>query len=143
MAGKGNIKNLRPPWKPGESGNLAGRPKTKPLTDELQRLLGEEAPKGKGQTWAALIAEALVKRASKGDVRAIAELGNRIEGRPVQAVELDADVNAEIVERLEAARRRTLEMMTDEQLDNEIKKLEAKFGYLRSRENQDSSKAQQ
>lgn len=108
MAGKGNIKNLRPPWKPGESGNLAGRPKAKPLTDELRRLLEQEAPKGRGQTWAALIAEALVKRASKGDVRAISELGNRIEGRPVQAVELAVDVNTEIVERLQAARKRVI-----------------------------------
>lgn len=101
----GCLENLKP-WKPGQSGNLNGRPKKKPLTEELERLLAEDAPKGKGQTWAAVIAEALVKRASKGDVRAIVELGNRIEGRPVQAVELTADVNAEIVERLQAARRR-------------------------------------
>jgi hypothetical protein len=106
MSRKGNIKNLRPPWKPGESGNLAGRPKTKPLTDELQHLLGEEAPKGKGRTWAAVIAEALVKRASKGDVRAIAELGNRIEGRPVQAVQLAANLSTSLAERLELARKR-------------------------------------
>jgi hypothetical protein len=39
-----------------------------------------------------VIAESLVKRASKGYVRAIAELRNRIEGRPVQAMELAADV---------------------------------------------------
>ena len=37
-------------------------------------------------------------------MRAIAELGNRIEGRAVKAVQLDANFNAEIVERLQGAR---------------------------------------
>jgi hypothetical protein len=42
-------------------------------------------------------------------VRAIAELGNRIEGRPVQAMELAADVRAEIVEPLQPTRKRPTE----------------------------------
>ncbi|MGB8888853.1 MAG: DUF5681 domain-containing protein [Candidatus Korobacteraceae bacterium] len=102
----GRIENLKP-WPKGVSGNAGGRPKTKLLTDELERLLGEKAPKGKGQTWAAVIAEALLKRASKGDVRAITELGNRVEGRPVQALQVDADLNESLPERLEAARKRS------------------------------------
>jgi hypothetical protein len=40
------------------SGNPGGRPKTKPLSEEIERLLQEKAPEKKGQTWAALIAEA-------------------------------------------------------------------------------------
>jgi hypothetical protein len=119
----GRFENLRP-GKPGESGNPGGRPKTKPLTEELERLLGEQAPKGKGQTWAAVIAEALVKRASKGDVRAIAELGNRIEGRPVQAVELNANLNASIAERLEAARQRVSAKGNQATLDARLQKTE-------------------
>lgn len=65
----GRIENLRP-WKSGESGNPGGRPKTKPLTSELERRLEQEAPKGKGHTWAVVIAEALLAKARKGDVRA-------------------------------------------------------------------------
>jgi hypothetical protein len=124
-----NPKNLKP-WPKGVSGNPGGRPKLKPLTEELERLLEQEAPKSKGQTWAAVIAEALVKRASKGDVRAIAELGNRIEGRPVQAVELDANLNDSIVERLQAGLRRVLAGMTDEEIRDKIKQLEAQLGDL-------------
>ncbi len=76
----GNSQNLKP-WPKGVSGNPGGRPKTKPLTEELQRLLEEEAPKGKGQTWATAIAKTLLAKARKGDVRAIAEVANRVEGK--------------------------------------------------------------
>ena len=41
-----------------------------------------------GKTWAAVIAEVLLNQARRGDVRAIAELANRIEGKPLQPVEL-------------------------------------------------------
>ena len=46
--------------------------------------MAEEGPDGKGETWAVLIAIALLREPSKGDVRAIAELANRIEGKAVQ-----------------------------------------------------------
>ena len=127
----GRAQNLKP-WPKGLSGNPGGGPKTRPLTEELERLLGQEAPKSKGQTWAAVIAEALVRRASKGDVRAIAELGNRIEGRPVQAVELDAHLNASIAERVEAGRKRVLASMSDEEITDKIEQLRAQLG-IRSR----------
>ena len=64
--------NLKP-WPKGVSGNPGGRPKKKAITEELERLLEEEAPNGDGKTWAATIAEALLKQAAKGDVRAITE----------------------------------------------------------------------
>src|SRR5271166_462027 len=85
-----NTQNLRP-WVKGVSGNPGGRPKTKPLTSEIERLLEQKAPKGKGRTWAAVIAEGLVKRAAKGDVRAIAEIANRVEGKPFQSVLVDVE----------------------------------------------------
>ena len=104
----GKPENLKP-WPKGVSGNPGGRPKTKPLTEELERLLEQEAPNGKGETWAARIAEALVKKAAKGDVRAIAELANRLEGRPLQATEIDENVSASLAERIEAGRKRVSE----------------------------------
>jgi hypothetical protein len=48
--------------------------------------LEQEAPHGNGKTYAAVIAEALVALARKGDVRAISELTSRIEGKPVQSL---------------------------------------------------------
>jgi hypothetical protein len=44
-----NTQNLKP-WPKGVSGNPGGRPKTKPLTEELERLLDEEAPKSEGES---------------------------------------------------------------------------------------------
>jgi hypothetical protein len=102
---RARIKNLTP-WKAGESGNPGGRPKKKLVTDELERLLEQDAPGAKGKTWAAVIAEALLRKARKGDVRAIAELANRIEGKPLQALELGVNMDAAIAERLQAARKR-------------------------------------
>jgi len=54
----------------GVNGNPGGRPKKKPITDELERLLAEEAPNTNGQTRATVIAEALLQQASRGNVRA-------------------------------------------------------------------------
>jgi hypothetical protein len=80
---KAKTQNLKP-WKPGQSGNPGGRPKKKLVTDELEWLLEQEAPRASGKTWAAVIAEALLRKARKGDVRAIAELANRVEGKTLQ-----------------------------------------------------------
>jgi hypothetical protein len=54
--------------------------------EELRWLLAEEAPNREGQTCATVIAEALLQQAGRGDVRAISELTNRIEGKPHQSV---------------------------------------------------------
>jgi hypothetical protein len=102
-----NARNLKP-WQKGVSGNPGGRPKTKPLTSELERLLEQEAPKAKGQTWASVIAEALLVKARKGDVRAISELANRIEGRLAQAVAVDLEAAEGLAEAIAKARKRVI-----------------------------------
>jgi hypothetical protein len=101
----GKIENLKP-WQPGQSGNPGGRPRTKLITSELERMLEQEAPTANGRTWAAVIAEALLKKARNGDVRVIAELANRIEGEACQTVDLDLEG---LAERLAMARRRVVE----------------------------------
>jgi uncharacterized protein DUF5681 len=95
----GNFQNLRP-WPKGVSGNPGGRPKKRLLTDELELLLEQEAPNSRNKTWAVVIAEALLRKAREGDVRAISELANRIEGKPLQAVELDVYSDKDPGERL-------------------------------------------
>jgi L-rhamnose isomerase len=69
-------------------------------------MLEQEAPAANGKTWAAVIAEALLKKARKGDVRAIAELANRVEGKARQTVDLELDVQSDLMERIVAGRRR-------------------------------------
>jgi hypothetical protein len=119
--------NLRP-FPKGVSGNPGGRPKKKQVTEELERLLAEEAPNGNGQTWATVIAQALLRRASKGDVRAIAELANRIEGKPAQAVAVDVKAGEGLAAALERARKRVLQGMTAEEIKEKIRQLEAELG---------------
>lgn len=101
----GRIENLRP-FPKGVSGNPGGRPKSKPLTEEIERLLEQEAPEKNGRTWAAVIAEALVRRAATGDVQAIAEVANRLEGRPAQSVALDVNAETNLAERIAEGRKR-------------------------------------
>lgn len=66
----------------------------------------QQAPDRNGQTWAGAIAEALVRRAATGDVQAIAEVTNRLEGRPAQAIDLNTGGWEGLAERLEKARKR-------------------------------------
>jgi hypothetical protein len=85
-------------WKPGKSGNLRGRPRTKPLTDEIKKLLDEFAkekrlrvlePVLKNPTYCRLLAKALILRAiEESDVAAKIVL-DRTEG-PVH-VELEGE----------------------------------------------------
>jgi hypothetical protein len=126
-----NIANLKP-WPKGVSGNPGGRPRTKPITEELERLLQEEAPNDNGQTWAAVIAEALLHQARKGDVRAISELANRIEGKPLQALDVSGEGVSGLAERLQRARQRVIEGMSEEELDERINRLEQEIGMCES-----------
>jgi hypothetical protein len=124
----GHAHNLKP-WPKGVSGNPGGRPKKKLVTDELERLLQAEAPDAEGRTWATVIAEALLQQARKGDVRAIAELTNRIEGKPLQPVELSGDNDLDtLAERIEEGRKRVLAHMSDEDLKGRLKVLEGELG---------------
>jgi Family of unknown function (DUF5681) len=123
----GYAQNLKP-WPKGVSGNPGGRPKKKLVTDELERLLQVEAPEAGGRTWATVIAEALLQQARKGDVRAITELTNRIEGKAPQPVELSGDDDLDtLAEMIEKARKRVADM-SDEELTSRLKVLEGEIG---------------
>jgi hypothetical protein len=74
--------NLRP-WKPGQSGNPGGRPKKRPVSEELASLLGEND----GAASKAL-AKVLLREALKGDIAFVRELLNRIEGKVPDKVEV-------------------------------------------------------
>ena len=71
------------PFQPGQSGNPNGRPKSKPFREAIQRAL-EEAGDDKASLQA--VATALVGKALLGDVPAIKELADRMDGKVAQAI---------------------------------------------------------
>lgn len=75
-----SLKNLRP-FKPGESGNPAGRPVGTGLTDRLREII----EKNNGEVADALV-KAAVKAALKGDFRFWQEIINRVEGKVPDAM---------------------------------------------------------
>lgn len=75
---------------------LGGPQKTKPWRDAINRAIAQADGKVLRK-----LADALIKKASEGDVAALKELGDRLDGRSVQAVEQKVD--ATIVVRTEDA----------------------------------------
>ena len=96
--------NLRPPWKPGESGNRSGRPKRGPISDAFARMLDQQVPKAmleasklkgnkalpKKPTFADLMAFSMFNQVLKGNVAAVKEILNRTEGKTPQHVNLSS-----------------------------------------------------
>jgi hypothetical protein len=83
---------LRPTqFKPGQSGCPGGRPKLKPITDELRRLL-HEPYKGserrfRGMTNLRALAERTFELAFAGSLAAIILIADRVEGKVAQRQE--------------------------------------------------------
>jgi hypothetical protein len=72
-------------WKPGQSGNPGGRPRTVRLSEAYRAKLASPVPGDPlGRTVAEAIADKLAQQALKGDIRAAEELADRVEGRPGQ-----------------------------------------------------------
>jgi hypothetical protein len=76
------------PFQPGQSGNPNGRPKSKPFKDALQRAL--KAADGDSEVMAS-IALALVAKAQEGDVPAIREIADRLDGKVTQPIDGDGE----------------------------------------------------
>ncbi len=74
----------------GESGNPGGRPKTKPWTDALREAVNK-AVEGEDKTALELIAERVIDEAVKGDMAAVKEIANRLEGRPPASITIKGD----------------------------------------------------
>jgi hypothetical protein len=74
-------------WKPGQSGNPKGRAASKPWTDAIARAIKrreEDDPLALEK-----LADKLLQRVAEGDVSAIKELGDRMEGKSKQPLEHD------------------------------------------------------
>ena len=86
-------------WQPGQSGNPGGRPKGRTLTARLRELLQAQATDrfGKpieGKTWLDVVAEALIREAASGEVKAVKELVDRTEGKARPAPDEDQHSDA-------------------------------------------------
>jgi hypothetical protein len=91
---KGEPGNPDTVWKPGVSPNPGGRPKKTPITDALRALLAELHPDQKkypGKTWVRVLAERMIEKAEAGDLSAMREITDRVEGKPGQAVILGGE----------------------------------------------------
>jgi hypothetical protein len=81
-------------FKPGQSGNPAGRPKSITLSDALRLELAKVFPGDtQERTFAEVIAQRLVRSAAQGNILAAKEIADRTEGRPKQAVDIEMNVN--------------------------------------------------
>ncbi len=87
-------------FKKGQSGNPGGRPKSKPFTDAL-RLAVHEADGD--ATKLRRIAAKLTEMAMDGDIQAIREIVDRIEGKPHQSMDVN-DNRSELSEQERGAR---------------------------------------
>lgn len=72
------------PWEPGQSGNPDGNPKGKPWAGMIRRAVYEA---GKDREKLYELAQALILKAMEGDVSALKEIGDRIDGKVPQGLE--------------------------------------------------------
>jgi hypothetical protein len=75
---------------PGNAANPGGRPKGRSLTAILRDALDSESPEHPGRTVGEVLVERLLTL-TRDDRRAIKDVFDRTEGRPVQSVHLSAD----------------------------------------------------
>jgi hypothetical protein len=80
-------------WKPGQpSPNPHGRPRTKLLSEAYRLVLADLERRG-DRSVAEKIAEAMARKAMKGNIPAARELADRTEGRAVQAVRIEPEID--------------------------------------------------
>jgi Family of unknown function (DUF5681) len=88
-----NSRNLKP-WPKSTSGNPAGRPRHDKITTAINEELAKVSPHDRaGRTNAELIADAMVRRAIRGDIQAVKEITRRTEGRAPLRVYPDPDAH--------------------------------------------------
>ena len=94
-----SIKNLKAPWKKGQSGNPKGKKKgTKNISTYLKELLENriETKDGYKET-GAVIAYRMIQSAIKGDRHMIREILDRTEGRSCEQINDDSDKGGIVV----------------------------------------------
>lgn len=83
------------PFAKGQSGNPSGRPKARPFRDALNMAIADA---GEDQKALRKIATALLEKAASGDVQAIKEVADRLDGKVPQAIVGDGDEDPIFIE---------------------------------------------
>lgn len=106
-------------FKPGQSGNPAGRPKgVRYLSEAYRAWLSQPSEEDPGRTNADMVAEVVGRAALKGDLFAIKELTDRTEGRARQAIELKGEPERlSLIERTIAALMERQSMSREEAVE--------------------------
>src|SRR5262245_53752211 len=80
-------------FKPGQSGNPGGRPKTCDLIEAYREQLAKViANDPEGRTFAEVIAETMIYAAARGNRGAAREIADRVYGKPRQQVDVDLEI---------------------------------------------------
>jgi len=83
-------------FQPGQSGNPKGRPKSITLSEAYRRELARIDPNDpQGRTHAEVLAEQMIAKAKTGDVQALKEIADRVEGKARQTVTLTVERRAQ------------------------------------------------
>jgi hypothetical protein len=99
-------------FRPGISGNAAGRPRDV-ISLEMKRMLGEMCPLRKnGSTWAQAIAQVVLSRALRGDIRYVEVVFDRVEGKAHQAISLSGAVEISSPVSVEETQERLNQLVT-------------------------------
>ena len=77
-------------WKKGQSGNPNGRAKDKLWADAI-RIAVNEAYEGGDRKKLRVLADKLVDKAIEGEIAAMKEIGDRLDGKAAQSVEVSGD----------------------------------------------------
>jgi len=85
-------------FQPGQSGNPSGRSKDKIWTDALRRAMLRKAS-GEDKQAIEKLADKCLELAMGGDVSALKEIGNRLDGMPVQSQEIDLRTDPLVIKR--------------------------------------------
>lgn len=83
-------------WKPGQSGNPAGRPKGQTLTELLRKALFN-IPDNEKQSVANKFIDSVVEQALKGDDKAQKLVFNYIDGLPKQDIQVGGELKINVV----------------------------------------------
>lgn len=82
-------------WKPGKSANPGGRPKRSWTWSGLLEQVANEIEGTSGKPFKELVTKRLFVAAVNGDVHAMKEIFNRMEGLPRQGIDLDVTSSLE------------------------------------------------
>ncbi len=85
------LANLKP-FQPGQSGNPKGRPKSITLSEAYRKMLAAmDETDPQGRTRAEVLAEQMYSKAKTGDVGALKEIADRVEGKARQTIALSVE----------------------------------------------------